>query len=260
MYNSYVKVINMKKVRLKKKYRIVLESTFMLICLVVFIYAIIHIINWKKDVDNNHKVKDEIEEHIIIDEKNDVFDIDFKALKEINSDAIAYIKVNGTNIDYVVVKGKDNSYYLTHNFNREYNIAGWIFADYHNKLDDTDKNIVIYGHNTKDGSMFETLINVLDKNWQEDSRNQVVTLVTENGKYKYQVFSTYSIKHEDYYINTLFYNDYDFLEFLNTIRSRSNYDYNIDLKSDDKILTLSSCIGEGQKRVVLHAKLIDITE
>ena len=247
----------MAKRRLKKKYRITLISIFIIICLIGLIYSLINIIDWKKDADDNKNIVEEIKENITIDEEDDSIKIDFKSLKEQNSDVIAYIKVNGTNIDYVVVKGNDNSYYLKHNFNKEYNIAGWIFADYHNKFDETDKNIVIFGHNTKDGSMFGTLNKVLDKKWQEKHENLEIVLVTESGQYKYKVFSTYSIVAEDYYINTIFNNDDEFTKFINKIKSRSNYDYGVELDSSDKVLTLSSCIGDGKKRVVLHAKLIE---
>lgn len=246
----------MAKRRLKKKYRVLLFVIFILICLIGLIYSLTNIINWKKDVDDNKDIVEEIKENITIDEEDDSIKIDFKSLKEQNSDVIAYIKVNGTNIDYVVVKGNDNSYYLKHNFNKEYNIAGWIFADYHNKFDETDKNIVIFGHNTKDGSMFGTLKNVLDNSWQENKDNLEITLITEKGQYKYQVFSTYSITPEDYYINTIFNSDDEYSKFINKIKSRSNYDYNVEVDSNDKVLTLSSCIGDGKKRVVLHGILI----
>lgn len=247
----------MAKRRLKKKYVGILITIFIIICLIGLIYSLINIINWKKDVDDNKDILEEIKENIITNEENDLIKIDFKSLKEQNSDTIAYIKVNGTNIDYVVVKGNDNSYYLNHNFNKEYNVAGWIFSDYHNKFDETDKNIVIFGHNTKNGSMFGTLKNVLDKSWQDNKDNLEITLVTEKGQYKYQVFSTYSIMAEDYYINTLFNSSDEYSRFLNEISSRSNYDYNVEVNSNDKVLTLSSCIGDGKKRVVLHAKLIE---
>ena len=251
----------MAKRRLKKKYRIMLISIFTIICLLGLIYSLINIINWKKDVDDNKKIIEDIKENIIIkpkEEEQEVkYNIDFKSLKKQNSDVVAYVKVNGTNIDYVVVRGKDNSYYLKHNFNKEYNIAGWIFSDYHNKFDETDKNIVIFGHNTKDGSMFGTLKNVLDKSWQENKDNLKILLVTEKGQYKYQVFSTYQITPEDYYINTIFNNDDEYSKFINKIKSRSNYDYKVEVDSNDKVLTLSSCIGDGKKRVVLHAKLIE---
>ena len=247
----------MGKRKLKKKYVVILITIFTIICITLLIYSLMNIINWKKDVDDNKNIVEEIKENIIIDEEDDSINIDFKSLKEQNSDIIAYLKVNGTNIDYVVVKGNDNSYYLKHNFNKEYNIAGWIFADYHNLFDESDRNIVIFGHNTKDGSMFGTLKNVLDKSWQENKDNLEITLITGKRQYKYQVFSTYSITPEDYYINTIYNNDNEFNEFLNKVKSRSNYNYNIEVNSNDKVLTLSSCIGDGKKRVVLHAKLIE---
>ena len=54
----------------------------------------------------------------------------------------------------------------------------------------------------KDGSMFETLKDVLTKDWYTNTNNHVITLITEKGTYRYQVFSTYSIAPENYYINT----------------------------------------------------------
>lgn len=225
-----------------------------IICLIGVVYYSYQIIKWKNSVDDNKKVLDKVEQNI--KKKDDKEVIDFKKLKEINADTVAYIKVNGTNIDYIVVRGKDNSYYLNHNFEKKYNIAGWIFTDYKNKLDGTDKNLVIFGHNMKDGSMFETLKNVLDKTWSEKKENHIVTLITEDKTYKYQVFSTYSINPESYYINTEFNNN-EFSKFINVIKSRTNYDYGVEVNSDDKVLTLSSCIGDGSQRVVLHAKMID---
>lgn len=232
---------------------------FFIIFLVLFIYSLINIINWKTDVDDNDNLQNKIKNSITIDEHEDSkikYNVDFNTLKKINNEVVAYIKVNNTNIDYVVVKGSDNSYYLNHNFEKKVNIAGWIFADYHNKFDELDKNIIIYGHNTKDGSMFGTLINILNKDWYENEDNHQVVLVTEKGTYYYQVFSTYSIKPEDYYINTEFNNEFDFDIFIKNLKSRSIYNYGVDVSKDDKILTLSSCIGNGNKRVVLHAKLI----
>lgn len=245
----------MKKVKIKFKNIIVF--LFIILCLFGIIYSSYNILKWYKDVNANKDIKDKIDDNIKKDKDNN-YKIDFKKLKEQNSDTIAYLVVPGTNIDYVVVQGKDNDYYLKHNFNKEYNVAGWIFADFHNRFDDTDKNIVIYGHNTKDESMFETLINVLNKDWYENKNNHIITLITEKGTYKYQVFSTYDIVPEDYYINTEFKNTDEFNRFISVIKSRSKYDYKVDINGEDKVLTLSSCIGDGKKRVVLHSKLIEV--
>lgn len=245
----------MAKNSIKKNHKTILLIVFVLICLAGLIYSLINIIHWKNDVDDNESVAETTKESITTDEKEDLIKIDFATLKEQNPDTIAYLKVNGTNIDYVVVKGNDNSYYLNHNFDKEYNIAGWIFADYHNRFDESDKNLIIYGHNIKDGSMFGTLEKVLGKEWYENENNHKVVLVTENGQYEYQVFATYAIIPEDYYINTIFKDNNEFDEFVKELKSRSVHNYNIEVTGDDKILTLSSCIGDGEKRVVLHAKL-----
>ena len=247
----------MTKRRLKKKYKLLLAFMLSILCLLGMIYSSFNIINWKKSIDNNSNIKKEIEKNIVIDEKKNVYNIDFTELKKQNNDTIAYLEVKDTNINYIVVQGNDNEYYLKHNYNKEKNIAGWIFADYHNKFDGSDKNIVIYGHNTKDGSMFGTLINVLDKKWQENKDNHQILLITENNVLNYQVFSTYSIKPEDYYINTFFSSDNEFKEYIKVIKSRSIYNYDIEVFENDQVLTLSSCIGDGRKRVVLHAKLVN---
>ena len=241
-----------------KKFIKIIFVLIILLSITGIIYFSYNIINWNLNVNENKKIKEDQKKLIKVDNDNkDKYIIDFKKLKEINSDTVAYIKVNNTNIDYSVVRGKDNSYYLNHNFNKEYNIAGWIFADYNNKFDGTDKNIILYGHDTKDGSMFETLKYTLNKDWQDNKDNRIVTLTTEKDTYKYEAFSTYTIKPEDYYINTEFNNDNEFNNFINKLKSRSIYDYNVDLTNTKDILTLSSCYNLGNKRVVLHARKIN---
>lgn len=248
--------MNKKKVNFKYIFLLL----FCLLCLIGIVYSLYNILGWKKNVDDNKDIKEEIDKSINIskEEEKEVYSIDWNKLKEQNPDSVAYIKVNNTNIDYVVVKGNDNKYYLNHNFNKEYNVAGWIFADYHNKLDDNDKNIIIYGHNTKDNSMFGSLKNILNKEWYENKDNRIITFITEKNTYNYEVFSIYSIVAEDYYINTEFNDELEFKEFVNKLKSRSIYNYNVELSENDKILTLSSCIGNGKKRVVLHAKMKEI--
>ena len=60
---------------------------------------------------------------------------------------------------------------------------------------------------------------------------------------------------EDYYIRTSFESDSSFYEFAKILKARSIYDYNVEIKPTDRILTLSTCYSNNQ-RVVLHAKLI----
>ena len=241
----------MKKLKIKN----IIVLILMAVCLIGVIYYSYQILHWKKSVDINKKIQTNLDKKIVVTKGKEI-NVDFNKLKKQNPDTIAYLNVNGTNINYVVVKGKDNEYYLDHNFNKEKNEAGWVFADYKNKFDESDKNIVIYGHNTKDGSMFETLKNVLNKNWRQNDNNLNITLITEKNKYLYQVFSTYSTKPSEEYIQTYFKDNNTFSKFLTNIKRKSIYDYKVELNDEDKILTLTSCLKDGSTRVVLHAKLI----
>lgn len=244
----------MKRRRYRLKKRLIILRLLTLIFIIGIIYNSTRLISYELDLKENNKIQINLNEYIDKDR------VEFDELKKQNKDTIAFIKVNNTRIHYVVVKGKDNDFYLNHNFNKEKNIAGWIFGDFRNNFDETDRNLIIYGHNMKDGSMFDTLIKTIDKEWYTNKDNYIVKLITEKGSYKYKVFSTYSVRAEDYYINTGFNNDKEFDKFVNTLKDRSVYNYGTEVNGTDKILTLSSCIGDGRKRVVLHAKLIEKEE
>ena len=240
----------------KTKKRII--NVIIVVCVLAMLYSIINIIMWCIAKNRNETITKEINEIINepIKENSDESKIDFAKLREKNKEIVGYLKVNGTNINYVVVKGKDNNYYLNHNLYKEYSVFGSIFMDYRDKLNDADKNIIIYGHNTKDGSMFGSLKNILTKEWYEKEDNHVIELVLENKTLVYQVFSTYSIKAEDYYISTNFKNNNEFSKFVKKLKNRSKYNYDVDVTGEDNILTLSTCASNRVDRVVLHAKLI----
>ena len=242
---------------------------FMFIFVVLIAISSVKIVTYYKDNIKTKKLEEKVQDAIKIikepindsekiENEEETYEVDFQSLKELNSNVVAYLKVLGTNIDYVVVKGKDNSYYLNHDLNNEYNVLGTIFADYRNQFDGNDKNIIVYGHNVKTGSMFGSLKNVLTEEWQNNLNNHNIVFITESEKSLYQVFSTYIIEPEDYYIETNFSNSEEYEAFLNKIKSRSNYNYSVEINGNDSILTLSSCTTGGKKRVVLHAKKIDM--
>ena len=246
----------MKKLDKKKILTYILTG----ICIIGVVYSLLKIIEWKINTEKNKEIKEITQEAVTVigntpEEKKYI--VDFQKLKEQNSDTVGYLKVNNTNVEYVVVKGNDNEFYLNHNFNKEYNVGGWIFADYKNNFDGTDKNIVIYGHNMQDGSMFASLKEILTGEWQNNTNKQI-KLVTEQGTITYQIFSSYTIEAEDYYITTHFQNDEAFKNFINTVSNRTYYNYNVDVNETDNVLTLSTCTGTGKNRIVIHAKQISI--
>ena len=107
--------------------------------------------------------------------------------------------------------------------------------------------------------MFGSMRNVVKKNWYTNKDNHIIKLSTPNSNQLWQVFSTYTIEPESYYIETDFSTDEEFINFANTLKDRSIYNYNVELNKNDKILTLSSCY-DNTKRMVMHAKLIAITK
>lgn len=230
---------------------------FIVISLLGIFFSGFHLLTWMKDVSSNHKIQKQTSQYVDLkmEQEQMKYDIDFQSLKKQNEDTIGYLKVNGTNIDYVVVQGKDNSYYLSHNYQLDYNREGWIFVDYRNLLDGSDRNLIIYGHNTNDGSMFGSLKNILYEDWYLNPNNHMIDFVTETGNLSYQVFSIYRIYKEDYYIQTEF-EDTHYRDFLQTLLNRSFYDFGVDLTEEDSILTLSSCAENSSMRIVLHAKKV----
>lgn len=227
------------------------------ILILVIVYTGIQIYKWYKENAHTNEIIDEISDTIIVDEENNDIKVDFNKLKENNSDTVAWLKVSGTDIEYPVVKTTNNEFYMTHSFDKSNNSAGWVFMDYKNKFDGTDNNMVIYAHNRRDGSMFGTLKNILTKEWQSNEKNFVIPLITENEKSLYQVFSVYKIEKEDYYITTNFGTDNEFQKYIDTIKSRSIKDFNVDVSTEDNILTLSTCADNNKYRVVLHAKKVN---
>lgn len=267
-----------KKKRNKKKSNLI---WIILLCIFIIIIIIctIKIITWTKDNKSTSKIVDEIEEIAEVVEKEDddttelvsededkesdywyyikfpLIDVDIAKLKEKNSDTVGFINVNNTNINYPYVLGKDNSYYLNHSFDKSYNEAGWVFLDYRNNKDLTDKNNILYAHSRLDKTMFGSLSKTLKSNWYSNKDNHIIRLSTENENTLWQIFSVYKIPEESYYITTNFTTDNDFEKFLTTIKDRSIYNFNANLTSADKILTLSTCYSETE-RTVVHAKLI----
>ena len=268
---------NKKILKFNKKNIIIMIITIILIS--TLIYSLINIFGWFKD---NNQINDEIvniEENIDIQEvednentqtinnqvkKDDLYwkyikmnliNVDFKELKQTNSDTVGWIQVNGTNINYPFVQTKDNDYYLEHSFYKKDNHAGWVFLDYRNNINELDKNTIIYAHSRVNGTMFGSLKNILKSGWLNNTDNYVIKVSTEKENTLWQVFSVYSIPTTNDYIQVNFTSTKNYEEFAKMLIARSQHSFNTNITKDDHILTLSTCYSDTDK-LVLHAKLI----
>lgn len=269
-----------KKVKIEKAF----YGIFITLCIFILMILIVVIINWileNKKTDNiiddiyevaeieeittTEKKGKNIEQEVITTTIEDslytkynnmnMIKVNFDNLLQINNDTKGWIVVPGTNVNYPFVQSNDNLYYLKHSYDKSSNKKGWVFLDYRNNMDNLSKNTIIYAHGLVNNQMFGSLRKILKSSWYNNKNNHIIKLSTPTSNQLWQVFSTYTIEPEDYYITTSFSSDEEFQEFINTIKSRSVYDYGTEINTNDNILTLSSCYSDT-KRMVLHAKLI----
>src|SRR5574344_892497 len=178
----------------KSHIKLAMAKIVALICVVGIVISGYHIITWLFDAKNTQEQTGEISKGTNVAELDDsdaetaesdeqedspywrylkqkLIDVDLNALRQQNSDTRAWLQVTGTNINYPVVQTTNNEYYLKHSFDKSYNSAGWVFADFRNKLDGTDRNTIFYAHARSDGSMFGSLKNILSSSWVSDDNN-----------------------------------------------------------------------------------------
>ncbi len=182
--------------------------------------------------------------------------VDFTDLIKKNNETVGWLKVNNTNVNYSVVQHSDNDYYLKHDFNQRNNINGWVFADFRDDFEHFGTNTIIYAHNMTNRTMFGSLVWVLKDSWYKNEENWYIKVSTPTSNTIWKIFSIYTIKPEVYYLKTYFEDTAEHKKFLDTIKNRSIYNFNEDINTDNKVLTLSTCTDDGTKRIVIHSKMI----
>ena len=191
--------------------------------------------------------------------------------KGINEDYVGYLELDGCDIYEPVMQGDDNDYYLTHTYYGGENKAGTIFMDYRCKVSDeyVSPNLVFYGHNQEDGTMFGNL-KEYKQNVEFYKENPVVKFNTEyeTGEYLiYGFFVTHVRPDQDRNGEVFHYHDY-----IETLKDESKFDWYIgeiqkrnqivspvDVQYGDKLLCLSTCSNEftDSRFVVFARKLRD---
>lgn len=167
-------------------------------------------------------------------EYNNIFDLDMYRDKYNNNDIIGKIKINDK-LDSLVVWTDNNSYYLNHDYYKNYNIFGSVFMDYRTNI--FDRKIIIYGHNFKYKDMdFSILEKYSDYNFYLDNKD--ISLIIDKYLIKYEVFSYYLTNNDYEYFNVSI-NNYN--EHFNNLKNNSLYETNVSVNGDDNVLILQTC-------------------
>lgn len=164
-----------------------------------------------------------------------------------NADMVGWIQIEGTGIDYPVMQTPaDPNYYLKHNFEKSYTDYGCPFMQADCDALCPSDNLIIYGHNMKDGSMFADLAKYRSKDfWQA---HKTVWFDTALGSSAYEIFAViHTTVQADAADAFPFYRFVDaaspeeFADYVSACKARALYDTGISAEYGDKLLTLSTC-------------------
>ena len=199
-----------------------------------------------------------------------------RKLLDINKDVAGFITIPDTQVGNVVMQSKDNGKYLNSKITGEESRAGEVFLDYRCHFDDMDEeghrvapdtnNLIIYGHNMADESMFGCL-KYYERNYDYYGQHPIIELNSNYARYKYKIFAFFIVDAEDKSDtafdcwNQLNFNtEEDFYDFVNEAKRRTLRLNDVDVKYGDSLITLSTCntlLGDNGRLIILARRLRD---
>lgn len=203
-----------------------------------------------------------------------------KLMLEKNKNYAGWIRIKNTPVDYPFLKDpgeiqegqpyynneyhNPNSFYLHKNFERNYEFAGALFMDYRDDFgafeETQSENIVIYGHNMLNLTMFGSLRNYYnDYSFWENAA--FIELSSAYEDYDYVICGnaiTSGYKESDfvYWDMEELDTEEDFNFYRDKLREKQVFDSGVDMEFGDKLVTLSTCYGasENNMRFILVAR------
>lgn len=185
--------------------------------------------------------------------------VDFKKLKKANSHIYAWISIPAANVDYPILQHPDNNgFYLNRAVNKQWSVYGSIFTEDYNNKDFSDFNTLIYGHNMKNGTMFGSLKKFRDASFF--NQNRYITIYMKDRILKYEIFAACTWDNKHILANRNFdleENRTTYLEEIFDVRDmQSQVKKDITVTSNDRIVTLSTCMNNDAKRFIVSGVLV----
>lgn len=179
---------------------------------------------------------------------------DHSALLALNADAIGYIQIPAIDILLPVVHGSDNEYYLTHTLTGETSKNGTLFMDSRDSAGIDSQNMIIYGHNMKNGSMFGALKKFINKDFFNEGNNKYFYFYVGDVIYQYEIYSVHTTPASNDGTYTYYFENSDaFLNYLNTCAKASYHASDVTFSADSKTITMSTCTNDDKTRLVVQA-------
>lgn len=257
---------NEAKQKINKKARIIITIILSIILVACLAYLLFYFYQSNK----NKTLYEEIQEEIEYDETTEEFkniNHEFiekvKELQEENSDVKGWIRIENTNINYPLVQGKDNNYYLNHNYKKEKSSYGSIFINSNSDIKNKDANVIIYGHDMKDGQMFKDLLKYQDKSFYDEHYEIIIATEEEQATYEIIfVFKSRVFYEEEknvfrYYKYYNFKDEVQYNEYINNCRKIQLYDTGKTATFGEQLITLITCEYSNENgRMVVVAKKV----
>ena len=185
----------------------------------------------------------------------------YSSVYDMNNHFVGWVSIDGTTLNYPVVQTKDNpEYYLRRNFDGQYSDYGVPFMDYKSTPGKTD-NVVIYGHNMKNGTMFSAIEKYADPGFW--SNNKIIKFDTMESFGEYEVICAFRANADNltlaYHETVNFKNAEEFNAFFAQAKTMGTYDTGVTPVFGDEILTLSTCeyTYENGRFVVMARKIAE---
>lgn len=174
--------------------------------------------------------------------------LDFKALQTRYPDVKGWLTIPGTVVDYPVMQSsaQDPEKYLRRNYDMKWRMAGSLFFQYDCTAD--SRNLVVFGHNMNDGTMFAVLKKMADPKFRQEHPTAV--LQTADGTHEYRILTALTTDTTQLPFNrTQFAGDEDFLSFAGSMLAGTGY----TTQAGDRLLTLVTCAytWDGARTVVV---------
>lgn len=240
----------------KSKYKIITLS-ILLICMGG------QTVSWVREIYKNQEIRVLSEEKSADEKKELSITRKFTSLYAENADIAGYLKIEGTNINHpVIYTPQDGEYYLDKDFNRNADKNGTLFVDKGSNPFIPSTNILIHGHNMKNGHMFATLPKYKDeKYWREHPYINFDTIYKDG---EYQVIAAFYSqvykKSDEVFKYYKFFNantESEFEYFVNNIQKLSLYNTGVQAVYGDTFITLSTCSYHVENgRFVVVAKRV----
>lgn len=180
---------------------------------------------------------------------------DLVALQAENPDCVGWLTIPDTTVDYPIVwTPNDPEHYLRRDFYDSYASGGTPFLDGRNKPQAEGQNLIVYGHNMLDGTMFKPVLQYLTPNFRQT--HQDIYLELDGAQYHYQVIAALETNtRSPMYVYTGLSDSTEMEDFRAALLEETSLDA---VPQAEGYLTLSTCNNQGgDSRVLVIAALVE---